>query len=215
MAYARKEGYGMEIKSVMDPAFRRYGKVLTGYDFSGLVKVMKGTSIPDDVVYVPSVSELEEQDVCKELQEKGFGGMPIQIGYCNGHNKLLNALEYHRNSEINVAATDLVLLIGSQQDMESDYTYDVSHVEAFFVPEGTGIEVYATTLHYAPCHTKESGFQCVVVLPKGTNTELDFEVSMKGEERLLTAKNKWLIAHEDAKIDGAFVGLKGENIALE
>ena len=79
MAYARKEGYGMEIKSVMDPAFRRYGKVLTGYDFSGLVKVMKGTSIPDDVVYVPSVSELEEQDVCKELQEKGFGGMPIGV----------------------------------------------------------------------------------------------------------------------------------------
>ena len=138
MAYARKEGYGMEIKSVMDPAFRRYGKVLTGYDFSELVKVMKDTPIPDDVVYVPSVSELEEQGVYKELQEKGFGGMPIQIGYCNGHNKLLNALEYHRNSEINVAATDLILLIGAQQDMESDYTYDVCHVEAFFCTGGNG-----------------------------------------------------------------------------
>ena len=44
---------------------------------------------------------------------------------------------------------------------------------------------------------------------------MDFKVSMVGEERLLTAKNKWLIAHEDAKIDGAFVGLKGQNIVLD
>ena len=36
----------------------------------------------------------------------------------------------------------------------------------------------------------------------------------KGEDRLMTAKNKWLIAHEEAKIAGAFNGLKGENITL-
>ena len=28
----------------------------------------------------------------------------------------------------------------------------------------------------------------------------------------LTAKNKWLIAHEEAGIEGAVCGLKGENI---
>ena len=28
----------------------------------------------------------------------------------------------------------------------------------------------------------------------------------------MTAVNKWLIAHEEAAIDGAFNGLKGENI---
>ena len=72
-------------------------------------------------------------------------------------------LEYHRNSEINVAATDLVLLIGEQKDIEDDFTYDTSKIEAFLVPAGTAIEVYATTLHYAPCNVKESGFQCVVV----------------------------------------------------
>ena len=205
----------MKIQNVADASFRKYGKVLEGYDFSALLKEMKHTPVPDDVVYVPSVEELEALDVAKELQNKGFGGIPVEIGYCNGHNKKLNAVEYHRSSEINVAVTDLVLLIGSQQDITDELTYDTSKIEAFLVPAGTGIEVYATTLHYAPCHVNKSGFQCVVVLPRGTNTEIDFPMPKDGENGLMTAQNKWLIAHEDAKIEGAFNGLKGENITLD
>ena len=205
----------MKIQKVTDPAFRKYGQVVEGYDFTGLIKEMKHTPVPEDVIYVPSVEELEALDVMKDLQNKGYGGLPVQIGYCNGHNKKLNAVEYHRNSEINVAVTDLVLLIGHQQDIEPDHTYDTSRIEAFLVPAGTGIEVYATTLHYAPCHVNEGGFQCVVVLPKGTNTDLTFQTGKTGEDSLMTAKNKWLIAHEEAKIEGAFNGLKGENITID
>ena len=205
----------MKIQKVTDPAFRKYGQVLEGYDFTGLIKEMKHTPVPEDVIYVPSVEELEALDIMKDLQNKGYGGLPVQIGYCNGHNKKLNAVEYHRNSEINVAVTDLVLLIGHQQDIELDHTYDTSKIEAFLVPAGTGIEVYATTLHYAPCHVNEGGFQCVVVLPKGTNTDLTFQTEKTGDDSLMTAKNKWLIAHEDAKIAGAFNGLKGENITID
>lgn len=205
----------MKIQKVTDPAFRKYGQVLEGYDFTGLIKEMKHTPVPEDVIYVPSVEELEALDIMKDLQNKGYGGLPVQIGYCNGHNKKLNAVEYHRNSEINVAVTDFVLLIGHQQDIEPDHTYDTSKIEAFLVPAGTGIEVYATTLHYAPCHVNEGGFQCVVVLPKGTNTDLTFQTEKTGEDSLMTAKNKWLIAHEDAKIAGAFNGLKGENITID
>ena len=205
----------MKIQKVTDSAFRKYGQVLEGYDFTGIIKEMKHTPVPEDVIYVPSVEELEALDIMKDLQNKGYGGLPVQIGYCNGHNKKLNAVEYHRNSEINVAVTDLVLLIGHQQDIEPDHTYDTSKIEAFLVPAGTGIEVYATTLHYAPCHVNEGGFQCVVVLPKGTNTDLTFQTEKTGEDSLMTAKNKWLIAHEDAKIAGAFNGLKGENITID
>ena len=205
----------MKIQKVTDPAFRKYGKVLEGYNFSALLKEMKHTPVPEDVVYVPSVEELEALEVEKDLRNRAFGGLPVEIGYCNGHNKKLNAVEYHRNSEINVAVTDLVLLIGHQQDVEPDFTYDTSKIEAFLVPAGTGIEVYATTLHYAPCHVNEGGFQCVVVLPKGTNTDLTFPTAKDGEDGLMTAKNKWLIAHEDAKIEGAFNGLKGENITID
>ena len=127
----------MQIQKVTDASFRAYGKVLEGYDFSRLLKEMEHTPLPsDDVIYVPSVEELEALPVAEELKNRAFGGLPIEIGYCNGNNKKLNALEYHRSSEINVAVSDAILLIGKQQDVEPDYTYDTSKVEAFLVPAG-------------------------------------------------------------------------------
>lgn len=203
-------------KNVFDPEFRTYGRVITGYDVSDLMEKMGETPLPEDVVYVASVPELEALPVAKELAEGVYGGMPVQFGYCNGHNRKLNALEYHRDSEVNLAVTDLVLLIGRQQDIAEDYTYDTGLVEAFFVPAGTLIEVYATTLHYAPCQTDNGGFRCVVVLPKGTNEDLAGPVTVRcEEEKLLFAKNKWLVGHEEAGLpENAWIGLKGENIQV-
>ena len=74
-----------------------------------------------------------------------------------GDNHKLNGLEYHRSSEINIAVTDMILLLGSQQDVGTDFTYDTSKVEAFYVPAGTVVEMYATTLHYAPCTAQPGG----------------------------------------------------------
>ena len=199
---------------VTDASFGKYGKVLTEYELDGILKEMEHTPLPKDVIYVPSVEELEALPVAEVFKNRAYGGLPIQIGYCNGDNHKLNAVEYHRSSEINIAVTDMILLIGMQQDIEADYTYDTSKIEAFLVPAGTAIEVYATTLHYAPCTAAEGGFRCVVILPAGTNTELTFPAGKSGEDRLITAKNKWLIAHEEAGIDGAFCGLRGENITL-
>ena len=54
----------------------------------------------------------------------------------------------------------------------------------------------------------------MIVLPKGTNEDLPFEPAKEGENRLLTAVNKWLIAHEEAGIEGAFCGLRGENLEV-
>ena len=204
----------MKIQKVTDPAFRKYGQVLEGYDFTGLIKEMKHTPVPEDVIYVPSVEELEALDIMKDLQNKGYGGLPVQIGYCNGHNSLLNALEYHRCGEVNVAVTDLIVLVGSLVDVADDFTYDTAKVEAFFVPAGTAFEMYETTLHYAPCGVDGKGFKDVIILPKGTNADITKNPEATGEDRLLTAENKWLIAHADAKIDGAFNGLQGENISV-
>ena len=131
-----------------------------------------------------------------------------------GNNHRLNALEYHRNSEINIAVTNMVLLLGWLPDVTDAVTYDTSRVEAFFVPAGTVVEMYGTTLHYAPCNDGEEGFKCIVILPKGTNTEIDFALPKSGEDALMTAKNKWLIAHEEAGIRGAFNGLLGVNIEV-
>ena len=205
----------MKIQNVSDTSFKKYGKILKGYPTDKILKEMQHTPLPDDVMYVPSVDTLEATSDAKIFQGKGFGGLDIEIGYCNGNNHKLNGLEYHRSSEINIAVNDLVLILGVQQDITDELTYDTSKIEAFLVPAGTGIEVYATTLHYAPCNVQDGGFQCVVVLPAGTNTDLTFETAKTGEDSLLTAKNKWLIAHEDAAIEGAVNGLRGENITID
>jgi len=212
----------MNIYSVNDAEFRKYGRVVQNVNFAPLVDALKNTELPDGVVYEPSVASLEATPVMQALTETTYGEMPIQIGYCNGHNNKLNALEYHRDSEINVAATDAILLLGLLADVEPDFTYDTAKVKAFLVPAGTAVEVFATTLHYAPCGVNGAGFQVGIVLPKGTNyplkakhVKLDPSSNVLNEDALLTAVNKWLIGHAEGGLDaGSFIGLKGENITL-
>lgn len=206
---------GMTVKKVTDPAFKAYGRVITGYDFSGLLKAMEQTPLPEDVIYIPSLPEMEALPAAKELENGIYGQMPIQIGCCNGHNKKLNAVEYHRDSEVDIAVDDLILILGKQQDIEEDHTYDTSRMEAFLVPAGTAVEVYATTLHYAPCHVKDEGFMCVIVLPRDTNLDMEPVEVKDPEDRLLFARNKWLIGHAQGGLpEGAFIGLKGENLSV-
>ena len=206
---------GMTVKKVTDPAFKAYGRVITGYDFSGLLKAMEQTPLPEDVIYIPSLPEMEALPAAKELENGIYGQMPIQIGCCNGHNKKLNAVEYHRDSEVDIAVDDLILILGKQQDIEEDHTYDTSRMEAFLVPAGTAVEVYATTLHYAPRHVKDEGFRCVIVLPRDTNLDMEPVEVKDPEDRLLFARNKWLIGHAQGGLpEGAFIGLKGENLSV-
>lgn len=205
----------MKIYSVTDERFRKYGKIVEGIDFSELIqKLEECTPLPEGVEYVPGLDKLEELPVMKELSVKAYGEMPIQIGYCNGHNSMLNALEYHRDSEINVAATDAILMLGSQQDVTEELTYDTALVEAFLVPKGTAVEVYATTLHYAPCGVNGAGFKVGIVLPKGTNLDLE-EGHQGGEDGHLTAKNKWLLGHPEGGLpEGSPMGLIGKNLCI-
>ena len=69
--------------------------------------------------------------------------------------------------------TDLVLIIGKQQDIGADYTYDISDGGLPGTGRNGNQEVYGTTLHYAPCHVEDGGFRCVVVASKGTNTDME------------------------------------------
>lgn len=119
----------MKIQNVNDTSFKKYGKILKGYQADKILKEMQHTPLPDDVIYVPSVDTLEATNDAKVFKEKGF--------------------------------------------------------------------------------------RCVVILPKGTNEDLTFTPDKDGEDKLLTAQNKWLIAHEEAEIPGAFCGLVGENITLK
>lgn len=204
----------MKIYHLSEERFQKYGRVINNIDFSDLVTELKKTPVPKDVVYEPKVSEFMGLSVAEEIKNVFFGELPIQIGYCNGHNVLLNAVEYHRCSEINVTATDAVLLLGTEADVAENFTYDTAKIEAFLIPAGTAVELYATTLHYAPCHVSEDGFQVAVILLEGTNYPLDHAHADK-EDALLAAKNKWLIGHPEGGLpEGSFIGLTGKNLNI-
>lgn len=204
----------MKIYSVTDKEFAPYGKVLEGYDTTTLLKVLdEKTPLPEGVEYVMSEAALEYTDIFGQLQNNAYGGMPIQMGYCNGHNTKLNCLEYHRDSELNIGSTDFILLLAKADDIV-DGKLDTSKVMAFKANKGQVVEVYETSLHYAPCSAKKGdGFKVVIVLPKGTNGAVSNLTPLNEEDKWMTACNKWLLAHEESSEakSGAYVGLTGVN----
>ena len=208
----------MKIHSVYDPEFKAYGQLPEGYDTAELRAAMEAIPLPaQGVSYEPSIDALEACAVFAELRDRGYGGMPIQLGMCWGYNTRLNCLEYHRDSEVNIGTKDFILLLAKQEEIE-DGVLDTAKVKAFRVPAGLPVEVWATTLHYAPCHTcPMCGFRVAVVLPRGTNTEKPVYEPKNEEDTWLTARNKWLLAHPDSNEakNGAHIGLKGLNIDIK
>ncbi len=207
----------MKIYSVFDPEFKPYGQVISGYDTACLLSAMNTIPMPaSGTAYQPSIPALEATGTYGQLQNNAFGGMPVQLGMCWGYNTKLNCLEYHRDSEVNLGTEDFILLL-ARRDEIVDGLLDTAKVKAFRVPAGVLVEVYATTLHYAPCHVDaQKGFRVLVVLPKGTNTERPDVSNITPEDALLWARNKWLLAHAESSEakDGAYTGLTGENIDI-
>lgn len=209
----------VEIFSVFSPEFKVFGRVLSGYDFSDLIKFsQENTQIPENAnIYVASVEEMEKFPICETLKNTLFGESPIQIGYCNGRNTTYNGFEYHKSSEINIAVTDFMLVLGLSYEIENN-TYKTQQAKVFYVPKYTAIEMYGTTLHLSPCRVCDGGFKDIVILPKGTNTPLQNKTITDEESTLLIQKNKWVIAHPQREAlikQGAVAGLIGENKELK
>ena len=208
----------MVFYSVYDPEFKPYGQIVDGMadTVQEILNVLKDAPQGPGVDYVPEYEPLQELPAMLEISEHCYGGMPVQLGWCNGHNTKLNCLEYHRDSEFNLGTEDFILLLAKQDEIENG-VLDTAKVRAFRVPAGVLVEVYATTLHYAPCHCDESkGFRVLVALPQGTNTDKPAIDNKSSEDKLLWARNKWLLAHPDSSeaAQGAHVGLSGENIDI-
>lgn len=217
----------MLIESIYDESFRNYGRVWADVPAAFTEPVVHALAehapCPEDgTKYEASAAALEELEVAPALKGLLFGGRPTQLGWCCGHNTRLNALEYHRSSEFNLGANDFILLLAKQHQIEGmgvDATLDMSLVRAFRVPAGVLVEVFADTLHYAPCQTGDEGFRTLVALPQGTNgplPELDFALANAGDAPLLWAADKWLIVHAESNkaAAGAHVGLQGESIDI-
>ena len=212
----REKNPGLKLYSVLDPEFRRYGRVLNA-ETEELAAAMTATEIPEEGnCYKASVPALEAVPLMKSLRRTAFGEMEIQAGYCNGRGYKLNAMEYHKCSEINFSTTGLVLLLALPEQLD-DGRLDSGDVVGFYLPAGVLVEIFPLVMHFAPCRISEDGFNCLVVLQKGTNEVLDkVDTSAPGEEKLLWMRNKWMTCHPDSpqKGKGAFVGIFGENIAL-
>lgn len=208
-----------EVKSIEDNSFKKYGKILNNYEFKGLIDYLdEKTEIPEQGnLYIAHDEEMTKYVDVDLVSSNIYGGMDIQVGYCNGRNSTLNGLEYHKGSEVNVFATDSVLLLGLTTYIENN-SFNVENVEAFFIKKGSAVELYQTTMHFAPCKVNDEGFKAVVILPSGTNTALDCKTTIKEEEdKLLFMKNKWLIAHPERTPlieKGAYGGIIGENLEV-
>lgn len=212
----KKANPHLKLYSVLDEAFAPYGRVLPG-DPDGLFDVLSETPIPaEGNCYEASVPALEAVPVMAAWQRAVFGAVPIQAGYCNGNGSRLNALEYHKSSEVNYSASGLVLLLALPEQIR-DGVLSSDDVAAFYLPPRIAVEIHPRVLHFAPCRVHPEGFRCLVVLPQGTNSPLDHtDPNAPGEEALLWMRNKWMICHPDSPqaVKGAFIGIQGENLEV-
>lgn len=203
-----------KIYSVTDNEFASYGRIIKDIDAGEILETAKKIELPaEGSMYVASEPKFEELKIKQIIEDELFGTLPAQIGYCWGHSNFLNAAEWHTSSEVNIAITDLVLFLGHTYEME-DGKIDSSAFKAFFVPAGTVIEVYATSLHFCPCEVSKDGFGCVVALPTGTNTNLEKDV----KSSILFRKNKWIVCHNDNNAliaRGVVKGISGINFELK
>jgi hypothetical protein len=206
-------------QSVSDENFKKYGTIHLGYDITEFFEPANKFELDGDGShYRASVPEFEQTDTFKQFKNIYAGGQDVECGICWGYNDLFNGVEYHRSSEVIIPLDDVVIILGDRRDIK-DNTYESEKAEFFFVPKGTVVELYATTLHLAPCTTKPQGFRVIVILPRGTNAPLtqqekDSVLIASGEYRLLGARDKWMIMHPETDActnRNAFPGIKGDN----
>lgn len=210
----RNLNQNLNILTVNDDEFKIYGKVLNDFDFSKLIEYAENNiEIPKSGNrYIASVEEIENFDVIRDIKEAIYGTLEIEAGECVGQNSALTGLEYHQGSEVTIAVTDCILIVGKIQDLNEN-KYDTSKCEIFYLEKGQAVELYGTTLHYTPCKVDENGFMTIVVLLNGTNSLIE-----KSKCEILTKKNKWFITHssQEEKIKaGSYPGLMGDMIEIK
>lgn len=206
----------IEIIDCLDPAFDSYGSVLSGFEWQPLATHVSSHALPETGTdYVRTFEALEGLPVTQALSQACFCGRALQVGQCLGHNDRLNAMEWHADSEVIGAVTDMLLILGQLSDV-IDGSYRADNAIAVTIKAGTLLELYATTLHFAPIHVHPDGFRAVIILPSMTNAPLTDAPQQAGRDPLLFAENKWMIAHPNSPQAGrgAHVGILGDNIRI-
>ena len=198
-----------KIQKISDKTFCQYGRIITS-DVKDILHYgdVHITPPKSGNIFNASVQTVEDLASIQAISKKVYGYMEVQAGTCTGQNTALMGIEYHQGSETIIAVTDFILVVGKLQDIKDNY-YDGTLCECFYVPRGTIVECYSTTLHYTPCKVDKDGFKTIVLLLKGTGD------SIEKTSGILRKKNRWFICHcsNTEKIElGDFPGLQGELI---
>ena len=214
----RKVNPNYTILDVTHPEFKAYGTILEGYDDAAIKEYAeKEIVIPKEGnSYSPSNDELEKFDIIKKLEADVYAGLSVEAGECAGNNTAFSAYEYHQGSEVNIVLTDVLMVLGKREQAVEGIFNAQEDAKIFYVPAGTIIEMYSSTLHYSPCIVDKTGFKVIVVLIKGSNEPFEGKFESKNEE--IVKKNKFQLVHEtriDKIAEGIKVGLVGELITLK
>lgn len=68
----------MQIQNINEKSFKKYGKILTGYHVDGMLAEMEHTPLTRDVVYVPSVEEMEALPDAEEMKNADLAAFPFK-----------------------------------------------------------------------------------------------------------------------------------------
>jgi len=199
-----------------------FGVIHKEFKIDRLLEHLDRNQVNDDIEYTADIPEMREEFASQldPIMNSVYAGMDVQVGVCYGRNNKLNALEYHHGSEVYIHATDMILMLALERDIKwPEGAYDGSLIRSYYAPRGCVIELRGGCMHYAAVNVfKQKGLNLIVSLLKGTNTGLDFEVGTQCKDKLIIAKNTWLIAHpeyEPAKSAGWHLGITGENFSFK
>jgi len=221
----RRLNPALRIVHARSAEFAEFGRVLEKCPTAGLVDWMSANvPIGDGVSYQRSVTNLEDlarpdgRTWRQWASACFFGGAGAQAGWVAGRNTSLGAFEYHKSSELLVAATPLLLFLGRLSELENFERFDVAQVVGVVVDRGVALELYATSLHLSPLMVDRGGFRAAIILPAGTNAPLEgADASLPGEEGLLRGERKWLLACAGSRQEklGARVGMENLELILD
>lgn len=214
----RKVNPTYTILDVTSREFKAYGTILEGYDDAAIREYAKKEIVipKEGNSYSPSNDELEKFDIIKKIEADVYAGLPVEAGECAGNNTAFSAYEYHQGSEVNIVLTDVLMVLGKREQAVRGIFNAQENAKIFYVPAGTIIEMYSSTLHYSPCIVDKTGFKVIVILIKGSNEP--FEEIFESKNKEIVKKNKFQLVHEtrtDKIAEGIEVGLIGELITLK
>lgn len=211
LEYIRSLNPDLHIYTTKDYSFHEYGRCLSLDTDEILENIERIREIPNvGTTYETDISELHEASLFNDIQENIYGKLPIQAGLVCGKNTQLTGIEFHQGSEVNIAVTDCILLLGKKEDLKHE-CYDVNKIKAFYIKRGEALEIYSTTLHYTPLQVHQKGFALLVFLLLGTNMPIE------NPQGMLTKMNKWYITHpsQEKKIEeGCIPGLLGDMVKI-